>query len=95
MKKLNYYQQKNNFRQDRIYLGRMYFTGNDGYQFFFVFAPMLNSLTLDNTDNNKKVTNSILTRVSPENLTTLMSNLAHARVSLKFSTSVLMQKNKH
>ena len=35
-------------------LGRMYFTGDDGYQTFLVFAPILSSLTLD---NNKKITN--------------------------------------
>ena len=33
-------------------LNRMYFPGGDGYQIFKSFAPMLNSLTLD---NNKKV----------------------------------------
>ena len=32
---------------------RMYFTGDDGYQNFLVFAPMLSSLILD---SNKKVT---------------------------------------
>ena len=31
----------------------MYFTGNDGYQIFLAFAPILSSLILD---NNKKVT---------------------------------------
>ena len=39
-------------------LGRMYFTGNDGYQNFLVFAPMLSSLTLDSI---KKITNWIST----------------------------------
>ena len=33
-------------------LGRMYFTSDDGYQKFLVFAQMLNSLTLDNKKNN-------------------------------------------
>ena len=28
-------------------LGRMYFTGNDGYQNFLVFAPLLSFLILD------------------------------------------------
>ena len=37
-----------------ILLGRMYFTGNDGYQNFLVFAPMLSSLILN---SNRKVTN--------------------------------------
>ena len=31
----------------------MYFTGNDGYQIFLAFAPILSSLILD---NNKKGT---------------------------------------
>ena len=34
--------------------GRMYFTGNNGYQIFLVFAPILSSLILN---YNKKVTN--------------------------------------
>ena len=34
-------------------LGTMYFTGNDCYQNFLVFAPMLSSIILD---SNKKVT---------------------------------------
>ena len=38
---------------------KMYFTGDDGYQDFLVFAPMLNSPTLDNEDKN--VTNWIST----------------------------------
>ena len=29
-------------------LGTSYFTGNDGYQNYLVFVPMLTSLTLDN-----------------------------------------------
>ena len=37
-----------------ILLGRIYFTGNDGNQNSFVFAPMLNSIVLD---SNNKVTN--------------------------------------
>ena len=41
-------------------LGRMYFTGNDGYQNFLVISPILSSLTLD---TNKKVTNWISTRI--------------------------------
>ena len=43
----------------------MYFTGNDDYQFFLVFALMHNLLTLN---NNKKVTKWISTGVSPEKL---------------------------
>ena len=43
----------------------MYFTGNDGYQSFLVFAPVLGSLILD---SNKKVTNWILTGISSEKI---------------------------
>ena len=64
-------------------LGRMYFTANDGYQ-KLVFAPMLNSLTLD---KNKR----LLTGYRPEyhlkknklfdtNLELILSNLANGRV---------------
>ena len=44
-------------------LGRMYFTGNDGYENFLVIAPMPSSLTLD---SNRKVTNWISTGISSE-----------------------------
>ena len=44
----------------------MYFPGNDGYQFFLVFAPVLNSLTLDNNITN--VTNWISSGVSSGNI---------------------------
>ena len=37
-----------------IFLGRMYFTDNDSYQNFLVFATMLSFLILD---NYKKITN--------------------------------------
>ena len=74
----------------------MYFTGNDGYQNFLVFAPMLSSLVLD---SNKKVPNWILTGISSEkikpfdtNLEPTMSNLANGRVNLKFNNFVLVQK---
>ena len=50
----------------------MYFTGNGGYQSFLVFAPPLSSLILD---NNKKVTNRILTRISSEKNKPLDTNL--------------------
>ena len=75
----------------------MCFTGNDGYQNFLVFAPMLRSLILD---SNKKVTNSISTGISSEKvkpfdigLEPTVSNLANARVNLKFNSSVLVQKS--
>ena len=78
-------------------LGRTYFTGNDGYQNFLVFCPMLSSLILD---SNKKVTDWISTGISSEKikpfdtgLESLMSNLANDRVNLKFNNSVLVQKS--
>ena len=78
-------------------LDRMYFTGDDGYQNFLVFTPMLSSPILD---SNKKVTNSVSTRISFEkiqpfdtNLGTTMSNLANGRVILKLNNFVLVQKS--
>ena len=50
----------------------MYFTGNDGYQNFLVFAPMLSSSTLD---SNKKVTWSISTEISSEKIQPFDTNL--------------------
>ena len=62
----------------------MYFTGDNDYQNFLVFASMLSSLTLD---NNEKVANWISTRILPEkikpldiNLELTMSNLGNGRV---------------
>ena len=49
--------------------------------FFLVFAPMLNSLTLD---NNEKVTNQI-SKPFDTNLALSMTNLANGKVNLKFS----------
>ena len=76
----------------------MYFTGDDGYQNFLVFAPMHSSLIFD---SNKKVTNLISTKISSEknklfgtNLEPTMSNLANGRVTLKYNNSVLVQKQK-
>ena len=76
--------------------GRMYFMGNDGYQNFLVFAPMLSSLTLD---NHKKVTDWILIAVSPEkikpfytSLEKAMCNVVNNKVILMFNNSVLVQK---
>ena len=48
-----------------ILLGRMYFTGDDGYYNYLVFVPMLSSLILD---SNRKVTNLILTEISSEKI---------------------------
>ena len=75
----------------------MHVTGNDSYQNFLVFAPILSSLILD---SNKKATNCILTELSSErikpfdtNLEPTMSNLADDRLKLKFNYSVLVQKS--
>ena len=75
----------------------MYFTGNNGYQKFLLFTPILNAPTLD---NSKKVTNCISIGVSPEkikpfdtNPAPTMTNLVNGRVSLKFNSSVLVQKD--
>ena len=51
---------------------------------------MFSSLT---ADNNKKVTNWALTRLSFDiKLKPIMSNLANGRVILKFNNSVLVKK---
>ena len=79
-------------------LGRMHFTGSDGYQIFLVFAPMISLLILD---SNEKVTNWISTRILSEkinpfdtNLEPTMSNLDNDRVILKVSNSVqIVQSN--
>ena len=62
----------------------MYFTGDDGYQNFLVFAPILSLLVLD---SNEKVTNWMSTGISSEkiksfdtNLEPSMTNLANGRV---------------
>ena len=59
----------------------MCFMGDDCYHFFLVFAPMLNSLTLD---NNKKLTN-LISKPFDTNLAPTMTNLANGKVSLKFN----------
>ena len=73
----------------------MHFTGNDSYQNFAVFAPILSSLILD---RNEKVTNWKSTAVSSEkikpfdtNLEPTVSNLANGKVILKFNNSALVQ----
>ena len=58
-------------KEQDIFLDRMHFTGNDGYQNFPVFAPMLNSLILH---RNKKTTNWILTGISSENIKAFNNN---------------------
>ena len=83
-------------KQYDFLLGRMYFTGNDGYQNFLVLVPMLSSVILD---GNKKFINWILNGISSENiklfdinLEPIMSNLTNGKVILKFNNSVLVQK---
>ena len=78
-------------------LGRMYFTGNEGYQNFLVFVPMVSSLILD---SNKKVTDWTLTGISSEGtkpfdtyLQLTMPNLGNGRVVLKFKKIILEQKS--
>ena len=80
-------------------LNRPYFTCEDAYQYFLVFALILNSIILE---SNTKITNWISNKVSPEkiksfdaDLTPTMTNLANGRVSLKFNNSFLMQKVLH
>ena len=68
-------------------LGRIYFTGDNGYQNFLVFAPMLSSLILN---NDRKVTDWISTKISSEKFK--LFNAGLSRVNLKFSNSVLVQK---
>ena len=67
----------------------MYFRGNDGFQNFLVFVPMLSSLVLD---SNKNVTSWISTAILSENikrfytnLEQIMSNLANGRVNVALS----------
>ena len=91
---------RKNAKKEKRYdflLGRMYFTGNDVYQSFLVFTPMLSSLTLD---SNKNFITWISTRILPEknnsfdtNLEPTMFNLANGRVILKLNKSALVQKN--
>ena len=50
----------------------MHFTGNNGYQKFQVFAPLLNSLIFD---RNKNVTNWILTGISSERIKPFDTNI--------------------
>ena len=81
-----------------ILLGRMFFIGDDDcYQYFLVFAPTLSSLILD---CNKIVTYWISSRISSEKIKPFdtnpqltMFNLANGRVTLKFNSSVLVQKS--
>ena len=59
----------------------MYFTGDDGYQKFLVFTPVIS-------------TGILLKETKPfdTNLKPTMSNLANPRIILKFNNSVLVKK---
>ena len=70
-------------------LGKMYFTDDNGYQLFLVFAPMLSSLTLITI---KSYWPDIDQNIFDTNLKPAMSNLANSGVILKFTNSVLAQK---
>ena len=79
-----------------LLLGRIYVTGNSGYQNFLVFAPVFNPLKLH---SNEKVTNWISTGISSEkikafdtNLKPSISNFANGRLILKVNNSALVQK---
>ena len=65
--------------------GRIYFTGDSGYQNFLVFAPMLSSLILNNA---RKVTAWISTKISSEKFKPFGAGLG--RVNLTFNNSVLV-----
>ena len=74
----------------------MHFTDDYGYENFLVFLPTLSSLMLD---NDKKVTDWILSGTSSEKINPFdtsfeptLSNLASGKVILKFSNSVFVQK---
>ena len=77
-------------------LGRMYFTGSDGYQNLLVFPPMLNLLIMDSND---KITKWIESGISPKNikpfdpsLAPIISTFGVGGISIKFHNSVLVQK---
>ena len=59
----------------------MYFTVDGGYQSFLVFAPMLNSLTLDDYNNNK-VTYRISTGISSIAITPFEHSFAPMSIKL-------------
>ena len=62
--------QKNNIN---FLLGRMYFTRDDGYQNFSVFAPMVSSVILA----CKKVTKWLSTGISSEKIKPFDTNLVY------------------
>ena len=62
--------QTNKTARCNFLFGRMYFTGDDGYQDFLVFAPILVSLTLT------KDTTWISNRISSEKLNHFMLTMS-------------------
>ena len=75
----------------------MYLTGDDGYQNFLFFSPMVSSLILN---SNKKVVKWTPTRIPSKKIKPFdaiiqptMSNLANGWVILKLNNSVLVQKS--
>ena len=75
----------------------MYLTGDDGYQNFLFFTPMVSSLILN---SNKNVTKWIPFRIPSKKIKPFdaiipptMSNLANGWVILKLNNSVLVQKS--
>ena len=60
-------------------LGRMYFTGDGGYQNFLVFVPILSLLVLD---SNEKVTNWMSTGISSEKIKSFDTNLEPSMTNL-------------
>ena len=67
----------------------MYSAGNNGYQNFIVFSPVLSSLILD---SNTKVTNWILTGISSEKVKLFDTGLEPKMSDLNFNSFVLVQK---
>ena len=72
-----------------IFVRQNYFTGNEGYQNFPVFASMLRSLILD---SNEKVLSYEKSELYHSNLEQTMFNLASYRVNLTFNNFVLVPK---
>lgn len=70
----------------------MYFKGDDGYQIYIVFPPMLNLVTVD---SKKNVTNLIWTVISPEKVKPFDSNIVSTMSCLAngLFSSVLVKLN--
>ena len=72
----------------------MYFTGDDSYQNFSVFALMLSLLTLEQEKSSGYQPDLSLEKIKSfdTNFEPTMSNLANGTVILKLKNSVLVQK---